>query len=111
MNWANSSDPDYVPICAGQQQSPINIITEDTIELGQDDLPKLRKACGEVEGKFKIDGNTLKFVPIDDKAQISNSDYMSGGPLGTDKYYFLQFHLHWGYYGCNGSEHTINQNR
>ena len=107
-DWA-SPDSGY-PNCAGERQSPINIISNDAISTN--DLPTLRKTCGKIEGKFKNDGgHTLKFETLDGNPWVSQKEYLSGGPLGTDKYHFLQFHLHWGSSECDGSEHTIDEHR
>ena len=111
INWATEGDPDYVAACAGASQSPINILTEETIQLCEDDLPPLRKTCGDIIGKFKNNGHTLKFEPEDGNPVVSTRSYMSGGPLNDVKYYFWQFHLHWGFWDCPGSEHTVNNNR
>ena len=111
INWADSENPEFVSYCAGNRQSPINIKRDETVQLGPNDLPRLRTTCGEVIGNFKNDGHTLKFENPDGKALVSETEYMSGGPLGSSKYFFLQFHLHWGFYDCDGSEHTIDLNR
>ena len=111
INWATEGDDDYNANCAGTSQSPINIVRQDTIQVPLDELEPLRKACGDVVGKFKNTGHTLKFETSDGNPVVSDNSYMSGGPLKDSKYHFLQLHLHWGYWDCNGSEHTVDNNR
>ena len=110
IDWATVDDDDYIANCAGTSQSPINIVRQDTI-LVEDELKPLRKACGDVVGKFKNNGHTLKFETADGNPIVSDISFMTGGPLEDSKYFFLQFHLHWGYWNCNGSEHTVDNNR
>ena len=111
LSWADSSHADYDATCAGSRQSPINIVRSEATVVGQDDLPRLRKTCSLVEGKFTNNGHTLKFELTDGKAVFSEKEYLSGGPYGSVKYFFLQFHLHWGSTDCEGSEHTVDSNR
>ena len=110
-DWSDPDAAGYVATCVGDRQSPINIVRADAIP--DDSLPPLRPSCGEItDGKFKnSDGHTIKLETADGNPVVSDHDYMTGGPLGTDKYYFWQFHLHWGHYDCAGSEHTVDQNR
>ena len=112
IDWSDPTAAGYVATCVGDRQSPINIVREDTIPADVD-LPPLRKSCGEIDGGKFINsgGHTIKFETADGNPVVSDHDYMTGGPLGTDKYYFWQFHLHWGHYDCAGSEHTVDQNR
>lgn len=112
VNWGDPGDPDYVENCGGQRQSPINVIRADTIQISKDDISDIRLSCtGDIEGKFINNGHTLKFETLDGNPIVSSKDYLSGGPLGSSKYHFLQFHLHWGYYDCPGSEHVVDNNR
>ena len=105
LDWAEDIEE-----CAGTNQSPINIVRADAMIVN--DLPPLRKTCATVEGKFKNDnGHTLKFELADGKALFSPDECLTSGPFGDTKYFFLQFHLHWGSETCNGSEHTIDFNR
>ena len=106
-DWASDS---AFPNCAGERQSPINLISNDVIPTN--DLPVLRKTCGKIEGKLKNDGgHFLKFETLDGTPWVSQNEYLSGGPLGTDKYHFWHFNLHWGSSECDGSEHTIDGHR
>ena len=96
--------------CDGTYQSPINIVRNET--LSEFDLPPLRHACSSLEGKFKNDeGRLLKFELTDGLAHYSPNDCLTGGPFGSVKYFFLEFHLHWGSAESNGAEHTIDSNR
>lgn len=86
--------------CAGEHQSPINIVTRKTLK-DERLLP------------FKFDGYQESF-----HATIRNNGHsvqvgvphqktISGGDLPTS-YKAVQFHLHWGTNGGPGSEHTID---
>ena len=98
--------------CNGTHQSPINIVRDETLTISESDLPPLRHACSSIKGKFKNDeGRTLKFELTDGLAHYSPNDCLTGGPLGSTKYFFLQFHLHWGSVETEGAEHTIDSNR
>ena len=95
--------------CAGSNQSPINIVKADAYPAFHSSL---RIACAQVTGTFKNeDGNLLKFELPDGKAVVSSNEFLTGGPFGTTKYYFLHFLLHWGSTDCEGSEHTVDFNR
>ena len=111
INWAQEGDPDFNPACTGTSQSPINIIRAETVPLSVEDIGPMRYACGDVSGKFLNNGHTLKFETSDGNPIVSEQSYMTGGPLNDDKYYFWQLHLHWGFWNCNGSEHTVDNGR
>ena len=111
VNWAIEGDNDFNPACAGFNQSPINIIRDETIQLTESDIKPMRHACGDVAGKFLNNGHTLKFETSDRNPVVSDHSFMTGGPLNDIKYHFWQFHLHWGFWNCNGSEHTIDNGR
>ena len=111
VSWAKEGNPDFVQACTGNSQSPINIIRADTIQVTEDDIGPMRYACGDVTGKFLNNGHTLKFETSDGNPIVSDQSYMTGGPLYDIKYHFWQFHLHWGFWNCNGSEHTIDNSR
>ena len=111
VNWAQDGDNDFNPACAGSNQSPINIIRSDTIHLTESDVKPMRHACGDVAGKLINNGHTIKFETNDGNPIVSDHSYMTGGPLNDTKYHFWQFHLHWGFWNCNGSEHTVDNSR
>ena len=111
ISWATVGDPDYVAACSGTSQSPINIVTDEALQLSKTDIPSLRNICGQIPGNFKIDCNTLKFETADGNPMVSEEVFMSGGPLNDAKYYFWYLQLHWGSSECPGSEHTVNNNR
>ena len=124
-NWGNPDDADYEENCAGQKQSPINIAWEDIYEdldnyndSNDDydnpfvyDLAPLHVSCGILSGKFQNTGHNLQFVAADGNPIVTDSDFLSGGPLGSSKYFFWQLHLHWGSSHCEGSEHLVNGQR
>ncbi len=102
--------PLLVEICDGDRQSPINIQREKTIKYeGSDFVDFSTTYCGTINGILKNNGHTLKFETED--GLPSRTSYITGGPLGTSKYYFLQFHLHWGSQSTRGSEHIIDGER
>ena len=104
-DWATSGDSAYVEACAGFRQSPIDIIRKETIRYEGHEIHDFSfNYCENILGKLKNTGTTLKFETQDGQP---DSSYMTGGPYGTTKYYFLQFHLHWGSESTKGSEHTI----
>ena len=124
-NWGNPDDADYEENCAGQKQSPITIAWEDIYEdldnyndSNDDydnpfvyDLAPLHVSCGILSGKFQNTGHNLQFVAADGNPIVTDSDFLSGGPLGSSKYFFWQLHLHWGSSHCEGSEHLVNGQR
>ena len=53
----------------------------------------------------------MKFQLTNQKAHFAPNECLTGGPLGSTKYYFWQLELHWGSWESDGSEHTVNFNR
>ena len=99
----------YVETCAGDRQSPIDILTANAITYHGDEILDFgTNYCDDINGKFINNGHTLKFETSDGTPA---SNYITGGPLGDSKYYFLQFHFHWGSVDTQGSEHLINGQR
>ena len=114
-DWATSgiSGKCWDATCAGDRQSPIDIITSGTVEYSGDDMLEFSISyCDKIDGYFKNNGHTLQF-DIDDGSGMQGGpnmtdSYITGGPLEM-KYYFWQFHFHWGGSGSvNGSEHTVD---
>jgi carbonic anhydrase len=68
----------------GNYNSPINV------ELADD---------ASVTTTYKNDGHGFAAKVVFENYLMPN---ISGGPLGTDKYTFFNFHIHW------PSEHTLN---
>ena len=102
--------PILVETCGGDRQSPINIQREKTIKYeGSDFVDFSTSYCGKTNGILKNNGHTLKWETED--GLPSRTSYITGGPLGDSKYYFLQFHLHWGSSSTRGSEHIIDGER
>ena len=96
--------------CTGDRQSPIDIKRDNTILLdGNDMLDFSLDYCQSISGLFKNDGKTLKFET--QNGNPSTTDFIIGGPLGTTKFYFLQFHLHWGSPLSYGAEHLVDGQR
>ena len=107
-NWALSGDSDYVEACAGDMQSPIDFDRAEVTEFsGMDNLTFSAMYCDLISGYFFNNGHTLQFNIDEDgdgtgDTPDATSSYITGGPLGDVKYYFWQFHFHWGYSGNSG---------
>ncbi|NP_001373159.1 carbonic anhydrase IV c precursor [Danio rerio] len=89
--------------CGGQKQSPINIITS---KVKYD--PKLTSFIFHGhEDAFNMSvenhGHSAHFT-------LPPSAHLSGGGL-KGKYKAVQFHLHWGENGSQGSEHSVDGER
>ena len=93
--WASLSGSQ----CAGMRQSPIDITTAQT-ETNSTLTSLLFSSWNKaVSGEYENVGFSVKFVPETLDATVTNH-------LGA--YIVLEFHLHWGNDGTQGSEHTIN---
>ncbi|XP_055615825.1 carbonic anhydrase 2-like [Toxorhynchites rutilus septentrionalis] len=102
-NWHRSAAQ-----CGGAYQSPIALETKGALYvrnkrplalIGQTNLP---------QGiRLQNDGHSAKFT-----YNWSEGDrpYIRGGPL-KNKYYFEQFHFHWGANNTVGSEHVMDHQR
>ncbi|XP_030602362.1 carbonic anhydrase 4a [Archocentrus centrarchus] len=86
--------------CAGQKQSPINIITRKTLKDGHLTPFKFHGYQDTFRSNIKNNGHSAQ-VGLPHVCTISN------GGLPTN-YKAVQFHLHWGTDGGPGSEHTID---
>ena len=115
-DWGSEMDSSgelLYPECNGDRQSPIDIVREKTILYEGDDMLDFSfNYCDEISGYFKNNGHTIQFDP--DCDNDGNQDdplanvYITGGPLGTMKYHFWQFHFHWGSSTTDGSEHLVD---
>ncbi|XP_052229208.1 carbonic anhydrase-like isoform X2 [Dreissena polymorpha] len=94
---------DGFPIAEGSRQSPIDIVLSEAvydvglmagIPLGVDYKP-------EDETLLQNNGHSVM-------CQITKPGFLTGGPLGNQKFRLEQFHLHWGADDNRGSEHTID---
>ena len=96
--------------CSGMRQAPIDILREEVIPYDGDDVLEFSTSyCTEISGTISNNGHTLQFDTISGGPEAAN--YITGGPLGDSKYYFLQFHLHWGCDDSWGSEHLVDGQR
>ncbi|XP_058813052.1 carbonic anhydrase 2-like [Topomyia yanbarensis] len=96
------------PQCGGRFQSPISLNTSSALIvrnkrplqlIGQTNLP---------QGiRLQNDGHSAKFTYV---WSTGDRPYIRGGPLKT-KYYFEQFHFHWGSNNTVGSEHVLDSQR
>lgn len=96
------------PQCGGKFQSPIMLNTSSALYVrnkrplqlvGQTNLPQ--------SIRLQNDGHSAKFTYV---WRNGERPYLRGGPLKT-KYYFEQFHFHWGSNSTIGSEHVLDFHR
>lgn len=96
------------PQCGGKYQSPIMLNTSSALYarnkrplqlIGQTNLPQAIE--------LQNDGHSAKFTYVWNEG---DRPYIRGGPLKT-KYYFQQFHFHWGSNDSLGSEHVLDYHR
>lgn len=96
------------PQCGGKYQSPIMLNTSSALFvrnkrplqlIGQTNLPQ--------SIRLQNDGHSAKFTYV---WRNGERPYIRGGPLKT-KYYFEQFHFHWGANSSVGSEHVLDFHR
>ena len=96
--------------CSGMRQAPIDILREEVVPYDGNDVLKFSTSyCTEISGTISNNGHTLQFDTATGGPEAAN--YITGGPLGLSKYYFLQFHLHWGCDDSWGSEHLVDGQR
>ena len=78
------------------RQSPIDIIPRNAIEYcGDEMLDFAASYCDTISGYFKNNGHTLQFdIDVSGDGEqdepSASSSYITGGPLGSGKYYFWQ---------------------
>ncbi|KXJ71698.1 carbonic anhydrase 2-like [Aedes albopictus] len=96
------------PQCGGKYQSPIMLNTSSALFVrnkrplqlvGQTNLPQ--------SIRLQNDGHSAKFTY---NWRNGERPYLRGGPLKT-KYFFEQFHFHWGSNSSVGSEHVLDFHR
>uniref|UniRef100_A0A1Q3FI69 Carbonic anhydrase n=1 Tax=Culex tarsalis TaxID=7177 RepID=A0A1Q3FI69_CULTA len=96
------------PQCGGRYQSPIMLNTSSALYVrnkrplqlvGQTNLPQAIR--------LENDGHSAKFTYVWNEG---DRPYIRGGPLKT-KYFFEQFHFHWGSNESLGSEHVLDYHR
>ena len=114
--WVDTEAEYYSPLCSGSRQSPIVILTENQVEYtGSDMLSFSTSYCEAISGFFENNGNTLQFNikagagdAIYANHPSATSSYITGGPLGDNKYHFWQYHFHWGNSISPGAEHVVD---
>ncbi|TRY64037.1 hypothetical protein TCAL_11591 [Tigriopus californicus] len=112
VTWINLLDPikigrvDDFPICCpeSQRQSPINIRESRAIMTSFPSLVTSTSATSPLSGVVKNNGHTIQFDVDLNQPKFT----ISGGPLDSDTYEFIQFHLHWGSINKVGSEHSFD---
>lgn len=109
-NSANGPSKWYriAPQCKGRYQSPILLNTSAALYvrqkrplqlIGQTNLPQ--------RIKLENDGHSAKFSYVWNEG---DRPYIRGGPL-KNKFFFEQFHFHWGSNDSVGSEHILDYQR
>lgn len=94
---------DSFPACAGNSQSPINILSACTIY--QQFEPFHFSEAYDITQDFILTNNGHTIVG----QQVNKSAYpltLTGGGL-TEPFTFVNFHLHWGENYASGSEHQM----
>lgn len=95
--WSSS-----FPVCAGQQQSPIDLLSNISSETTHDAF-SLAHHTDSITENMTNTGHSLKI-------DVGHSITISGGGLqGT--YNVDQFHFHWGGNSTVGSEHTMDSHQ
>nr|CAB3227284.1 carbonic anhydrase 2-like [Phallusia mammillata] len=90
------------PIAAGKNQSPVDLIVQDSAICKQQAFPNLSLSYNPADIKSVANRNfSVTFM-----CEGSNS-VISGGPL-QNRHKLIQFHFHWGSKDDVGSEHTVN---
>jgi len=97
--WATSF-PEY---CAGQKQSPIDIVTASATVANPGAIT-LTGWDTAMSGKIVNSGSSIVFQFSSEGVKPS----ISGGRIVKDSYNFLQLHFHWGATDSEGSEHTVD---
>ncbi|CAM4827616.1 unnamed protein product, partial [Rotaria magnacalcarata] len=93
------------PKCAGQLQSPINILTACTTH--KNFTPFTFGAGYNKEHNFTIKNNGHTIIgTFNNEASLSALRFTGGDIKGT--FEFVNFHLHWGENHRSGSEHEVN---
>jgi len=122
-DWpASDPTPEGSPVayCDGDRQSPIDLNSDKTIKYdGSEFVAFSMNYCEDLSGYFFNNGHTIQFgldqnSGVATASQTPSTNYITGGPLGTAKYYFWQYHFHWGTSGAEvekGSEHTVDGNQ
>lgn len=92
----------------GNHQSPINIVTDDCVEIAEK-KPLKFSGFTNVPTSMNITNNihSIVFNPI--YSDITHPS-ITEGPLGNGTYKLAQFHLHFGKDENSGSEHLIDGN-
>ena len=98
-NWA-SMDSKWAVCGNGKEQSPINIITANTVYYHSH--IHYYNVNNYIIGTLKNNGHTVEY----EITSTSNSPHFVIYPGGT--YELLQFHFHWGSIDSQGSEHKVN---
>ncbi|XP_026727144.1 putative carbonic anhydrase 5 [Trichoplusia ni] len=100
-DWSYDYETQWPGICTtGQQQSPINIMTQDAVLDPHEAHIRGHlqfRGYGDVRVTATNNGHTLKWSGV----YGTPAPVLSGGPLRSN-YTFVQFHLHW------LSEHAID---
>lgn len=112
-SYENLSEwPKYFPCTKGSLQSPINIITQDTIPEFYSSFLFSSKYNADELFILNYNGQQITVtLPKCPTTEHNSSEFYFTGSNLTGKYHFINFHLHWGQSNDHGSEHEIDGHR
>ena len=87
--------------CNGMRQSPINIVTEQTVSNSSLTSLLMNNWDSAINGTWSNNGHTLAFNPHSLPTQVTTTNFIG-------QYQLLQFHFHWGPNSAVGSENLVN---
>ncbi|XP_002735859.1 carbonic anhydrase 1-like [Saccoglossus kowalevskii] len=93
--------PTAFPACAGESQSPINIVETESSDMGTFELTGFSNSP-PTDSTMTLK-NTGHGVQVD-----LVGDYLINGACLPSEYRAIQFHFHWGSTNDKGSEHRVN---
>lgn len=96
------------PLCTGQFQSPIDIITSSAQTNSSHNGLALTfdNTDGAISGSLTNNGHAPTVTLDKTKGGVT----LAGGPLGQTTFSLEQFHFHFGCESNVGSEHTVDGN-
>ncbi|XP_055586530.1 carbonic anhydrase 2-like [Uranotaenia lowii] len=102
-NWHRNA-----PQCGGRYQSPVMLNSTSALFVrNKRPLQLIGQTNQPLSIKLANDGHSAKFTFVWNEGE---RPYIRGGPL-KNKYFFEQFHFHWGANNSIGSEHVLDYRR
>ncbi|CAK8674721.1 unnamed protein product [Clavelina lepadiformis] len=106
--WSYDDIPSWAtnyPACAGDQQSPINIVSDDAVVDA--DLGNFKHALFDGPPQSMLVKNTGYTLQVD----LTNGYIINDSSLLPGQFKAAQFHFHWAAPNAAGSEHLFNGNQ